>query len=99
MATGLIVISKLVLADEQSTAGALFQTMTQLGAAIGLAINTIVYTTVEQDKARGMGSSAAIMDDAFPPEAFRQGLRMALYAAAAMAFVCGSIRYRMPHHS
>lgn len=88
MATGLIVIAKLVLADEQSTAGALFQTMTQIGAAIGLAINTIVYTSVEESKARQMGSAAVVGDGNYPPEAFRQGLKMAFYTAAAMGFVC-----------
>jgi hypothetical protein len=88
MATGLIFISKLVLPSEQSVAGALFQTMTQIGAAIGLAITTIVYSTVQSQAARRMGSSAHAEEDGFPKEAFLEGLRAAFYAAAAMGFVC-----------
>lgn len=86
MATGLIFISKLVLPSEQSVAGALFQTMTQIGSAIGLAITTIVYSTVEIQHARAMGSMANSGDPDFPKEAFLQGLRAAFYAAAGMAF-------------
>ncbi|KAG1735292.1 uncharacterized protein EDB91DRAFT_1083748 [Suillus paluster] len=44
-ASGTIFIAKIALHHEQSVAGALFQTMTQLGTAFGVAISTIVFNT------------------------------------------------------
>ncbi|EIM85299.1 efflux transporter [Stereum hirsutum FP-91666 SS1] len=45
-AAGSLFIAKVSLPHEQSVAGALFQTMTQLGTALGLAVTTIVYDRV-----------------------------------------------------
>ncbi|KZT06091.1 efflux transporter [Laetiporus sulphureus 93-53] len=42
-ASGTLFVAKVCLPHEQSVGGAMFQTMTQLGAAFGLAITTIVY--------------------------------------------------------
>ncbi|THH07837.1 hypothetical protein EW146_g9190 [Bondarzewia mesenterica] len=42
-AAGTLFIAKISLPHEQSVAGALFQTMTQLGTAFGLSVTTIVF--------------------------------------------------------
>lgn len=42
-ASGTLFVAKVCLPHEQSVGGALFQTMTQLGASFGLAVTTIVY--------------------------------------------------------
>ncbi|KDQ58837.1 hypothetical protein JAAARDRAFT_127904 [Jaapia argillacea MUCL 33604] len=45
-ASGTLFVAKVALPHEQSLAGALFQTMTQLGTAFGLTISTIVFNRV-----------------------------------------------------
>ncbi|THV03627.1 MFS general substrate transporter [Dendrothele bispora CBS 962.96] len=47
-AAGTLFIAKISEPDEQSLAGGLFQTLTQLGTAFGLAISTIVHSSVTQ---------------------------------------------------
>ncbi|THH00066.1 hypothetical protein EW026_g2388 [Hermanssonia centrifuga] len=44
-ASGTLFVAKISLPHEQSVAGALFQTMTQLGSSFGLAITTIIFNT------------------------------------------------------
>ncbi|PCH40218.1 efflux transporter [Wolfiporia cocos MD-104 SS10] len=44
-ASGTLFVAKVCMPHEQSVGGAMFQTMTQLGSAIGLAITTIVFNT------------------------------------------------------
>ncbi|CDO78203.1 hypothetical protein BN946_scf184701.g1 [Trametes cinnabarina] len=44
-ATGTLFVAKVCLPHEQSVGGALFQTLTQVGTAFGLAISTIVFNT------------------------------------------------------
>ncbi|EJD06323.1 MFS general substrate transporter [Fomitiporia mediterranea MF3/22] len=48
-ACGTIFVAKISLPHEQSLAGGLFQTLTQLGTALGLATTTIVHNTVLRD--------------------------------------------------
>ncbi|KAF8956149.1 major facilitator superfamily domain-containing protein [Flammula alnicola] len=43
---GTLFISKFALPHEQSVAGALFNTMTQLGTAVGVTVSTVVYNRV-----------------------------------------------------
>ncbi|KAF8149117.1 major facilitator superfamily domain-containing protein [Crassisporium funariophilum] len=43
---GTIFIAKIALPHEQSVAGALFNTMTQLGTAVGITVTTVVYNAV-----------------------------------------------------
>lgn len=49
-ACGTIFVAKVCLPHEQSLAGGLFQTLTQLGTALGLAATAIVHNTVLRDK-------------------------------------------------
>ncbi|TFY78092.1 hypothetical protein EWM64_g5920 [Hericium alpestre] len=54
-AAGTLFIAKISLPSEQSVAGALFMTMTQLGTAFGLSISTIVFNSVLQSEAAKYG--------------------------------------------
>lgn len=54
-AGGSLFIAKLALPHEQSLAGGLFQTMSQLGTAIGLSITTIVFDRVRRDQSLKLG--------------------------------------------
>ncbi|KAF8992537.1 major facilitator superfamily domain-containing protein [Cyathus striatus] len=45
-AAGTLFIAKVALPHEQSVAGALFQTMTQLGTAVGITVSTVVFNRV-----------------------------------------------------
>lgn len=54
-AAGSLFIAKLALPHEQSLAGGLFQTMTQLGTAFGLSITTIVFDRVRASESTKMG--------------------------------------------
>ncbi|WRT67059.1 uncharacterized protein IL334_004025 [Kwoniella shivajii] len=57
MATGLIFVAALSLPDEHSVAGALFQTLIQLGGSFGLAITTVI-SDVQRQKALDNGSTS-----------------------------------------
>lgn len=54
-ASGTLFVAKISLAHEQSLAGALFQTMTQLGTSFGLAITTIIYDSTLTRRSRDAG--------------------------------------------
>ncbi|KAI0706606.1 efflux transporter [Earliella scabrosa] len=54
-ATGTLFVAKVCLAHEQSVGGALFQTLTQLGTAFGLAISTVVYNAVLESRSAALG--------------------------------------------
>lgn len=47
-AAGSLFIAKFALPHEQSVAGALFNTMTQLGTAVGVTVSTVVFNSVSQ---------------------------------------------------
>jgi len=48
-AAGTLFLAKISRPDEQSLSGGLFQTLTQLGTAFGLAITTIVHDSVSKE--------------------------------------------------
>jgi hypothetical protein len=56
-ASGTLFVAKVAFPHEQSVAGALFNTMTQLGTSFGLTISTIVYDRVRE--AHNSGDLAA----------------------------------------
>lgn len=68
---------------EQSVAGGLFQTLTQLGTALGLAVTTIVHNSVLKS-ASGDDSSASVDEDAS-----RAAQLKAYHAAQWAAFAFG----------
>ncbi|KAF9254732.1 MFS general substrate transporter [Marasmius fiardii PR-910] len=71
--SGTIFVAKVSLPHEQSVAGAVFQGMTQLGAAVGTAISTIAYNRVLEKQAQGLG---------IPADDVSQSLRLPSYHAA-----------------
>ncbi|WVQ78029.1 hypothetical protein IAT38_000110 [Cryptococcus sp. DSM 104549] len=77
MATGLIFVAALSLPDEQSVAGALFQTLIQLGGSFGLAVTSVI-SDVQRLRAlaRGLDSVSAQLE----------GLHAAFWLGAAMSF-------------
>jgi MFS family permease len=86
-AAGTLFIAKISLPHEQSVAGALFQTMTQLGTSFGLAITTIVFNRVQADESAKLGNHFG----ADPPkEAQLLAYRSASWGAFAFGVV-GSI--------
>jgi len=63
-ASGSIFIAKVALPHEQSLAGGIFQTMTQLGTAVGVTVTTIVFDRVgEMDMRKNMGMRFPPRDD------------------------------------
>ncbi|PIL29314.1 MFS general substrate transporter [Ganoderma sinense ZZ0214-1] len=53
--TGTLFIARACLPHEQSVGGALFQTLTQLGTAFGLAISTVVFNATLKSKSNQLG--------------------------------------------
>jgi predicted MFS family arabinose efflux permease len=64
---GTLFIAKVALPHEQSVAGALFQTMTQLGTSFGLAITTLVFDHVRRMESAKLGVTAGDGFDSFAP--------------------------------
>ncbi|KAG6885012.1 hypothetical protein C0993_006537 [Termitomyces sp. T159_Od127] len=52
-ASGTLFIAKVAEPHEQSLAGALFQTMTQIGTSLGVTVTTVIFDRVTQQKSRG----------------------------------------------
>ncbi|TXT15777.1 hypothetical protein VHUM_00280 [Vanrija humicola] len=77
MAVGSIFVSTLALPEEQSVAGALFQTMVQLGGAVGLAFASVIATNIQAKQVQ-RGKSAF--------DALVRGLHGAFWFAAAVCF-------------
>ena len=63
-ATGTLFTAKVCLPHEQSLGGALFQTLTQIGTAFGLAISTVVFNQTMGREASKFGVGA---DGTVPP--------------------------------
>ncbi|WVQ98642.1 hypothetical protein IAU59_005773 [Kwoniella sp. CBS 9459] len=78
MATGLIFVAALSLPDEHSVAGALFQTLMQLGGSFGLAITSVISNSQRQ-KALDQGLQAI--------DAMVKGLHAAFWLGAATSFL------------
>lgn len=77
MAVGSIFVSTLALPSEQSVAGALFQTLVQLGGALGLAFVAVVQTSIQRKALdRGVEPVAALL----------QGLHGSFWFAAGTSF-------------
>lgn len=55
--TGTLFVAKVCLPHEQSVGGAVFQTLTQLGTAFGLAISTVVFNSTLNSRSRALGVS------------------------------------------
>ena len=93
-ACGTIFVARVSLPHEQSLAGGLFQTLTQLGTAIGLAATTIVHNTV----VRREGSSADAQLDGYKAAQWMTFAFGAAGSIVALLFLrgVGPIGHRSP---
>jgi MFS family permease len=77
MATGSIFVAALALPEEQSVAGAVFQTLVQLGGSFGLAFTTLINVAISQ-KSLDAGKSTEV--------ARLDGLHAAFWLGAGCSF-------------
>ncbi|KAG2132988.1 major facilitator superfamily domain-containing protein [Suillus clintonianus] len=82
-ASGTIFIAKTVSQHEQSVAGALFQTMMQLGTAFGLTISTIVFDSVVTKESAQLGVTLNSQMTNAPASANLSAYKAAQWSAAS----------------
>ncbi|KAG9223106.1 hypothetical protein CCMSSC00406_0000205 [Pleurotus cornucopiae] len=87
--SGTLFVAKTVAQHEQSLAGGVMQTMTQLGTTLGVPITTIVYNRVVQQRSREMRWRLNPMASNAPRPAMLAGYRAAQWCA--FAFGCLAI--------
>ncbi|OAX31939.1 MFS general substrate transporter [Rhizopogon vinicolor AM-OR11-026] len=83
---GTIFIAKTVLPHEHSVGGALFQTMTQIGA-FGLTITTIVFNTVVDNESAALGVTVNSDGTNAPQSAHLKAYQSAQWGVAAFALM------------
>ncbi|KAI9464426.1 efflux transporter [Lactarius psammicola] len=87
-ASGTLFIAKVSLPHEQSVAGALFQTMTQIGSAIGVSVSTIVFNSVLRMQSSRLGVAAdAEGDNALLPAQLK-AYKAAMWTGFAFSMLC-----------
>ncbi|OSC97840.1 efflux transporter [Trametes coccinea BRFM310] len=86
-ATGTLFVAKVCLRHEQSVGGALFQTLTQVGTAFGIAISTIVYNATLSKSAKQHGVQVNKSGTNAPRAAQLVAYRDAFWTGAAFGFV------------
>ncbi|KAF9034485.1 putative efflux transporter [Hymenopellis radicata] len=84
---GTIFVARVVLPNEQSLAGALFQTMTQIGTALGVTVSTIVFNRVVAKQALEMGVIANETNSNVPRPALLDAYKAAEWTAFAFGVV------------
>jgi len=84
-ATGALFVSHVAHEDEQSVAGGIYQTCSQLGTAFGLAVTTIVYDRTSTQASFENGTATAV------PQAQLKGYRAAQWTAFAFAMCAFAI--------
>ncbi|KAF8331581.1 efflux transporter [Amanita rubescens] len=82
-ASGTLYVAKIAKDDEQSLAGGLFQTMTQIGTTIGVTVTTIVFNRVLAQDSGKQGVILVANQDNAPRSA-----QLKAYQAAQWATVC-----------
>jgi len=82
-ASGTLFVAKISLPHEQSLAGALFQTMTQLGTSFGLAITTIIFNSVLKKESRRVGIEVNLSGTNAPRFAQLKAYRAAMWGGFA----------------
>ncbi|OJT07812.1 Drug resistance protein [Trametes pubescens] len=94
-ATGTLFVAKVCLPHEQSVGGALFQTLTQVGTAFGLAISTIVFNATIEKKAHALGvdTGALTSASAAPRSAQLAAYKNAMWAGCAFGFFGGILGF------
>ncbi|KAH9926528.1 efflux transporter [Amylocystis lapponica] len=97
-ASGTLFVAKVCLPHEQSVGGALFQTLTQLGAAFGLSISTIVYNSVLKQSSLTYGIVVNQNGTNAPAPAQLHAYKSALWTGSAFGFA-GSLLAAIFLHS
>lgn len=94
-ATGTLFVAKVCLPHEQSVGGALFQTLTQVGTAFGIAISTIVFNATIEKKAHELGvdTGALASASAAPRPAQLAAYKNAMWAGCAFGFFGGILGF------
>ncbi|KAG1904897.1 major facilitator superfamily domain-containing protein [Suillus fuscotomentosus] len=85
--SGAIFLAKTSLPHEHSVAGALFQTMTQIGATFGLTISTIVFNTVVDRESAKLGVNVNSSGTNVPMSVQLVGYKDAQWTSAAFALM------------
>ncbi len=85
--TGTLFVAKSCLPHEQSVGGALFQTLTQLGTAFGLAISTVVYNATLKKSAAAEGVTVNVDGMNAPRDAQLTAYKDANWTGFAFAMV------------
>ncbi|KAG1719374.1 major facilitator superfamily domain-containing protein [Suillus occidentalis] len=86
-ASGTIFIAKIAPPHERSVAGALFQTMTQLGGAVGLAVSTLVFNVVVANESANAGVTVNSTGSNAPRSAQLKGYRSAQWTCASFVLL------------
>ncbi|KAF8120110.1 major facilitator superfamily domain-containing protein [Boletus edulis] len=86
-ASGTLFVAKIAFPHEQSLAGGLFQTMAQLGAAVGLTVTTIVFNSVVDAQSAKLGVVVNSAGTNVPMSAELQGYKSAQWTSAAFPFL------------
>ncbi|KAJ8501416.1 hypothetical protein ONZ45_g12147 [Pleurotus djamor] len=79
--SGTLFVAKTVAPHEQSLAGALMQTMTQLGTTLGVPVTTIVFNRVVEQKSRAMRWRLNSTGSNAPRPALLEGYKAAQWCA------------------
>ncbi|KAG2101573.1 major facilitator superfamily domain-containing protein [Suillus discolor] len=85
--SGTIFIAKIALPHERSVAGAMFQTMAQLGIAVGLAVSTLVFNIVVKNESADLGVTLNSASTNAPRSAQLKGYRSAQWTCASFALM------------
>ncbi|KAF8722460.1 hypothetical protein AX14_009814 [Amanita brunnescens Koide BX004] len=86
-ASGTLFVSKTVTPTEQSVSGALFQTMTQIGTAVGVIVSTIVFNRVLAQDSRKQGVILDANQDNAPRSAQLKAYQAAQWAAFSFSMI------------
>ena len=90
--TGTLFIARACKPHEQSVGGALFQTLTQLGTAFGLAISTVVFNATLKSKSRELGVGTNVGGTNAPKAAQLAAYKGAMWSGFAFGVFGRSIR-------
>ncbi|KAF8722458.1 hypothetical protein AX14_009812 [Amanita brunnescens Koide BX004] len=86
-ASGTLFVSKIAGPTEQSVSGALFQTMTQIGTAVGVIVSTIVFNRVIANDSRMEGVILDTNEDNTPESALLKAYQAAQWAAFSFSMI------------
>lgn len=90
-ASGTLFVAKVTPPHEQSVAGAVFQSMTQIGTALGLSISTIVYNAVLENGTKNAGLTLDANADNAPKDVQLRAYHDAMWVGFGFSMFCKSL--------